>query len=605
MKLLLSLTLGIGALVGGASVSAQSEPVPQTSFQPVRPCRVLDSRLNGGAAFQGERRVDLGDCLEGVEGEVLAVAVTATVTQPASNGHATLWGDGQRPQTSNLNWSSGETRANAAVTQIVDGGFNVYTFSKAHFIVDINAVFVASAKDEAAGRYVPVTPERIIDSREDGSGRQQQRSVVFDSIPADATGVVATFTTTQTVSGGHFTAWPEGVRPLTSMLNVDGANQTRAATIMMGVEDRTVNVWSYRPEHLIVDLVGYFGTSDTGSFVPQKPTRLLDTRNEESLIWGGGSVSRNLSSVGASVLANITSVSPARDGWAHIGGAQQVTKPDVSSINFTPRRTVANAAVPHLSESGFAVYAQSASHIVVDSFGYFTGQRTAANPAISHTNEANFRSASCISTGWTTNEFGHQEAKIGSYQKVVSVPEVGVRGPVAVVGDSLTYQSAETLAVKLQQAGWGPICVDGTISRTVEFGNYNIPDGLDAVRRIRGVSSEWSRPEVVWVVPLGTNDAGFSGNSEERAARSARKLVDEIGQSDRIWWMNVKTTVSGSRVGWEAAYNAGISSLGVNVIDWYGRTVSESGHLSGDRVHLSRYGIDIRNALIVDSVRAI
>ena len=173
----------------------------------------------------------------------------------------------------------------------------------------------------------------------------------------------------------------------------------------------------------------------------------------------------------------------------HIGGAQRVATPVVSSLNFQSSSTVANAAVVPLSTAGWALHSMATSHAVVDSFGYFTGPRTQAIGSIAHVNKSSWNPTSCISGSSRTNVNGHAEANPGQYQRVVSVPEVGHRGAVAVVGDSLTYQSARGLAVELAGDGWGPICIDGTISRTVEYGNSSVPDGLDAVRRIRQVSS--------------------------------------------------------------------------------------------------------------------
>lgn len=211
--------------------------------------------------------------------------------------------------------------------------------------------------------------------------------------------------------------------------------------------------------------------------------------------------------------------------------------------------------------------------------------------------------ATCISTPSYRNENGHNEANPGRYQRVVSIAEVGPRGAVAVVGDSLTWQSARDLAVQLQQDGWGPVCVDGTISRTVEYGNAEVPDGLDAVRRIRGTSLVWGRSDVTWVVALGTNDSGFSRTSVERANTSAAKLVNEIGGPAVIDWVNTKTNRSGAPALNEQAWNAGVQQLGVSIIDWRSAVVANPAVIGGDRVHLSALGVPVRNDLIVRAIR--
>ena len=606
-KLLLAVTIVATTWTYTSTGAANAEEPAGSVFEAVQPCRLLDSRLNGGAPVSGTMQIDATECLKGVDGEVVAASVTATIVAPQRPGHLTLWTQGTKPTVSSLNWATGEVRANSAIVQLQSGKFYAAPHVPAHLVIDVNGVFVKDT-GTSSGRFVSVPPERVLDSRT-SDGRQQSRVISFDMLPVDATGVVATFTTTQTEGPGHFTVWPEGPRRETSVLNVDGPNQTRAATIMIGVSaDRQVNVYAHRPEHLIVDVIGYF-TGDSaeltneGLFIPTPPRRLLDTRLDETPIWRGGTVTKNDTSADGTIVANITAVSPVANGWMHIGGAQQVATPTVSSLNFASGSTVANAAVVPLSETGWALHSLVTAHAVVDMSGYFTGPRTAANPSITHSNNTVWNPTSCISGPSSTNVNGHAEANPGKYQRVVSVPQVGRRGAVAVVGDSLTYQSARDLAVTLQREGWGPICVDGTISRTVEYGNVSVPDGLDAVRRIRSVSNEWNRSDVTWIVALGTNDAGFSQSSASRANRSAAKLADEIGHYSQIYWVNTKTNMGGSRPSHEAAWNLGVQQLGVKIVDWYSAAKADPAVMGGDRVHLSRSGINVRNEVISRSVR--
>jgi hypothetical protein len=573
-------------------------------FESVRPCRLLDSRLDGGQPVTGTIQVDTAECLRDVsKGEVVAVSITATVVAPQRHGHLTLWSSGAKPTVSSLNWAPGEVRANSAVVTLRAGKFLASPHVPTHLVLDVNAVFVRDT-GESGGRFVPLPPERVLDSRL-SNGRQQHRVVKFDMIPQGATGVVVTLTTTETTGPGHFTAWSEGPRRETSVLNVDGRNQTRAATIMIGVSaDRELNIRSFRPEHAVVDIVGYYGRSDHGMFIPTPPKRLLDTRIGGVPVWRGGTVTGDdLDAAGGTLVANVTSVNPRSHGWMHIGAAQQVETPTVSSLNFAPGSTVANAAVVPLSSAGWALHSLVTSDAVVDVFGYFTGPRTLPDKSIVHRNNNVWKSASCVSSQSRPNENGHAEANPGRYQRVVSIPETGRLGAVAVVGDSLTYQSARDLAAKLQRDGWGPVCVDGTISRTVEYGNSSIPDGLDAVRRIRSVSSEWTRSDVTWVVALGTNDSGFSRSSSTRANTSAAKLANEIGNVGNIFWVNTRTNRTGSPASYEAAWNAGVSQLGVRIINWSSAAQTNPAVMGGDKVHLTSLGVTVRNDVIVRALR--
>ena len=608
MRALLFVTTIVATTLSFGSPSAPvGAAVEGSVFEAVQPCRLVDSRLNGGQPVSGTIEVDTTDCLKDVPGQVVAASVTATIVAPHQHGHLTLWSNGDKPTVSTLNWAPGEIRANSAVVELRSGKFFAAPATPAHLVIDVNAVFVKNT-GASGGRFVAVSPDRVLDSR-DSNGRQKTRTITFDMIPQGARGVVATFTTTQTTGAGFVSVWAQGERPLTSVLNVDGLNQTRASTVMVGVSaERTVNVYASSAEHLIVDVVGYFtadsaAVSSNGLFVPAPPKRLLDTRLAQVPVWRGGTVTGNdVGAAAGTLIANVTSVNPVAEGWMHIGGAQRVATPVVSSLNFQSSSTVANAAVVPLSTAGWALHSMATSHAVVDSFGYFTGPRTQAIGSIAHVNKSSWNPTSCISGPSRTNVNGHAEANPGQYQRVVSVPEVGRRGAVAVVGDSLTYQSARGLAVELAGDGWGPICIDGTISRTVEYGNSSVPDGLDAVRRIRQVSSEWNRSDVTWIAALGTNDAGFSTTSSSRANMSAAKLVDEIAHRSNIYWVNTKTRTGGSRPSYEAAWNTGVGQLGLKIIDWRSAVQANPGVLGGDKVHLSSSGIAVRNDLIVRSV---
>jgi CubicO group peptidase (beta-lactamase class C family) len=74
--------------------------------------------------------------LEGVS----AIVATVTVTGTTAAGHLTAWAaDRVRPDTSNLNWPAGDTRANLVVIPVsADGRINLFTSSgTTHVIVDV------------------------------------------------------------------------------------------------------------------------------------------------------------------------------------------------------------------------------------------------------------------------------------------------------------------------------------------------------------------------------------------------------------------------------------------------------------------------------------
>jgi lysophospholipase L1-like esterase len=183
---------------------------------------------------------------------------------------------------------------------------------------------------------------------------------------------------------------------------------------------------------------------------------------------------------------------------------------------------------------------------------------------------------------------------------VAHIFTAGPKGPIVVIGDSLTVGTAAQTARALRGNGWGPICIDATVSRTVEFGSRSTPDGLDAAARIKASDPVWNDPTITWVVALGTNDVG---NANGNVARSDQFVADQIAAigPNPIWWMNVRTDRPDSQDR-EAVFNQSITASGVGVIDWH--SAADGQHwMGGDRVHLTNSGYQARADLLAATVR--
>ncbi len=141
-----SVTLSNAGL-GGACLSV---PPPPLSFYTVTPCRLADTRnangpLGGPALQAGAVRPFTLTGVCGVPLTAKALSVNVTVTQPGAAGFLTLYQGGQfKPQTSSVNYSMGQTRANNAVLSLEDvtGILQVYSAGgPVHFILDVNGYF--------------------------------------------------------------------------------------------------------------------------------------------------------------------------------------------------------------------------------------------------------------------------------------------------------------------------------------------------------------------------------------------------------------------------------------------------------------------------------
>ncbi len=170
-------------LVARALGSAASDLV----YTPITPCRILDTRVAGGAIAGGFSRdfnavVGAGgnfgsqggsatDCSAVAAGQAAAV-INVTAVTPAGAGFATVYPFGStRPVASSVNYTAGAIVNNTVVTKLPNPlttkDFSIFTFAASDFVADIVGYYappVATALDcttvtgaatnVAAGAYV-------------------------------------------------------------------------------------------------------------------------------------------------------------------------------------------------------------------------------------------------------------------------------------------------------------------------------------------------------------------------------------------------------------------------------------------------------------------
>ena len=100
-----------------------------------------------------------------------------------------------------------------------------------------------SATSASAGRFVPLTPRRAIDTRLRRTSLAPDSSITVDvaavGVPRDASAAVLNVTATQTRAGGYLTVWPADTpMPLASNLNVPRAGYTVANQVIARVDER-------------------------------------------------------------------------------------------------------------------------------------------------------------------------------------------------------------------------------------------------------------------------------------------------------------------------------------------------------------------------------
>ncbi|MGZ4771622.1 MAG: hypothetical protein ACXV3B_02975, partial [Ilumatobacteraceae bacterium] len=149
-----------------------------------------------------------------------------------------------------------------------------YAQSGGDLVIDLVGWFTgATAPSSDAGLFVPVTPARLLDSREaplgamPGPNRTAEVPVANRfGVPASGVGAVVVNTTvTNTAGPGYFSVWPaQTYRPLASSLNATHAGQTIANHVIVPVSTAGFSIYTQSGAHLVADITGWY----TGTEVP-------------------------------------------------------------------------------------------------------------------------------------------------------------------------------------------------------------------------------------------------------------------------------------------------------------------------------------------------
>jgi hypothetical protein len=251
-------------------------------------------------------------------GDVLAVVMNITVTEPTAEGWLDAYGTGaQRSSdlTSIVNFRERQTVPNLSIARPgADGTITIELFTpqptgKAHVVIDVFGWFSTSANGDRGSRLVPVSPGRLIDTRDTASPILQGAVLEVPvrgatlangvTIPNDTnvTGVVLNLTGVNDLKASSETfvsVVPEpiaaGVSPGTSNLNL-ARNQVKANMVIVPIgADGQIRLFNLAGQtHVVVDVAGYMRDGDdvvttTGRVVPlTAPYRVFDTRQPA---WG-------------------------------------------------------------------------------------------------------------------------------------------------------------------------------------------------------------------------------------------------------------------------------------------------------------------------------
>lgn len=254
------------------------------AFSAIGPKRLFDTRLGASDLVLrtvAAKPLAAGELIEvpvtGLTGYVPSsgvdsVSLNVTVTNPIAYGYITVYACGTREEVSSVNYSAGQTVANAVVAPVSAAGtVCFYAHSATDVIVDINGWFKTSAG------FVGVSPQRVLDTRAGtpatlrtvakskigGSYVLEVRVTdLTNAVPASGVAVVSLNVTATNADGNGFvTVFACGVREEVSSLNYS-AGQTVANAVLAPVSAAgSICLFSLAPTDVIVDINGWFAAT--------------------------------------------------------------------------------------------------------------------------------------------------------------------------------------------------------------------------------------------------------------------------------------------------------------------------------------------------------
>ncbi len=381
---IISFLLGLALFAGIAQFPAYG--IPAKGFTAIAPVRLLDTR--GGATVDGQgntpgtipAEATLTIRIAGrstIAPGVRAATLTFTVVSPIDAGFLTVWPCGAaKPNASIANFVTNQT---VAITTVVGlsatGEVCASPSARSHLLVDAVGI------DPMGSTYVPITPLRVLDTRQ---------QTTFDNTPApvglipagqlvnvpllgrgsilgSASNVVASITAVGATASGYLTVWNcVAAEPGTSTLNVANGDPVANSTVVS-----TTGGMCLRPSvsmFLLVDIMGY-EPAVTDQF--QASLRILDTRSP--IFHGqqmGAGTSRSVPGLGGETVSlNLTVTDPRTAGFVTVWPSCSEPKPETSSINFAAGQTVANFVVSKVINNSFCLYTSADTQVIVDLLG--------------------------------------------------------------------------------------------------------------------------------------------------------------------------------------------------------------------------------------------
>jgi len=370
----------LGAYELAVNVPQGSSPgaLGPSAFMPVTPTRLVDSRNGIGASGRvGAGRQVVVQVANGtsIPADATAAVVNVAAVNPSAPGFLTVYpcSDGV-PDTSTLNFVAGQTVANTTIAALSGAGqLCVWTFADTDILVDVTGWL----SPNGTSRLTPIGPTRVVDTRSGVAGTRLAAGATLrvnfsGVVPAGSSAVALNVTGVNAAGAGFLTVFPCGARPNTSTVNFVGG-EARPNNTIVGLAGGEVCIYSDVATEVLVDLVGFFGTTGL-AYQPTAPVRVLDTRRSGTLGAGGEvGYSVGAASLGGQVpgaaYVNVTAANHLVPGY--VTAYDCVTRRDTSTVNQRVGQAVANGAIVPLDQLRSCAWTFGGGDLIVDLNGWW------------------------------------------------------------------------------------------------------------------------------------------------------------------------------------------------------------------------------------------
>jgi hypothetical protein len=378
------------------------------TYVSLSPVRLLDTRADGETlGANASLNLQVVGIAE-VPATATAVAINVTATDTTAPSFLTVYPTGEvLPLSSNLNWGPGDTVANLAIVPVGTGGeVTLYNSNgDVDVVVDLQGYFLPSG--DSGGDYVPLTPQRITDTRA-GSGYPNSGQTLGagsiltvqvggdGGVPADGVAAaVLNVTVTDTTASSFLSIYPAGQSNLgTSSENwAPGVTVANRVVVPLSSSGQISAFNDQGSADVVIDVSGYFtaGPSSAAAaalFYPISPTRLLDTRVDGNQLAASSYLGEQFAGVGGisdqatAIVANLTSTDTTSASFYTL--SPEEAAPTTSDLNWLSGVAVANLDLASLNTAGDAYLFndQGSADAVIDVSGYFVPVDASNTPAI-------------------------------------------------------------------------------------------------------------------------------------------------------------------------------------------------------------------------------